>query len=116
MDTATPIDTVMDVLPTEVMAEHAEAASALMKALSSPHRLMVLCTLVNGERSVGELGQIVPLSQSALSQHLARLRNDGLVATRRESQTIYYRIDNPAVEKVMGTLYDIYCAAPAPGK
>lgn len=100
----------MDRVSPEQMAEHAEAAAALMKALSSPHRLMVMCSLIGGEQSVGALGEIVPLSQSALSQHLARLRQDGLVATRRESQTIFYRIKDPAVLAVMSTLHEIFCA------
>ena len=88
---------------------HAERAAQLMKALSNPHRLMVLCHLAERERSVGELGALVGLGQSALSQHLARLRADGLVKTRRDRQTIHYSLDGEAVMRVIKTLYDIYC-------
>ena len=74
---------------------------------------MILCELLKGERSVGELEDIVGLSQSALSQHLARLRSSQLVKTRRESQTIYYRIADPGVTKIIGALYDLYCGPEA---
>lgn len=95
------------------MAPHAEQAAALLKALAHPARLMVLCRLVKGESSVGELQPLVGLSMSALSQHLAVLREMELVATRRESQTIYYSLaDGPAVG-VLNALYDAYCAAKA---
>jgi ArsR family transcriptional regulator, virulence genes transcriptional regulator len=94
----------------EEMGEHAEEASRVLKALANPNRLMVLCSLVKGERSVGQINDKVPLSQSALSQHLARFRQEGLVATRRESQTIYYRIADPKVLELMGKLYALYCA------
>ena len=70
------------------MRHHAADAAGLMKALGNESRLMILCTLVEGERSVSELNTVIPLSQSALSQQLARLRSQGLVKTRRESQTI----------------------------
>ena len=72
-------------------------------------RLMILCELLKGERCVAELEEIVSLSQSALSQHLARLRRNHLVKTRRESQTIYYSIADPGVKKIIGALYDLYC-------
>lgn len=85
-------------------------AAGLLKILANDRRLMVLCELLKGERSVGELEDIVGLSQSALSQHLARLRRGRLVKTRRESQTIYYRIADPGVEKIVGALYELYCA------
>jgi len=94
----------------EEMAEHAAEAARILKVLGNAHRLMVLCALVEGERSVSELNQTVPLSQSALSQHLARFRREGLVATRRESQTIYYRIADQKVLALMGKLYELYCA------
>ena len=80
------------------MAEHAEEAAGLLKALAHPARLLVLCQLVEGERSVGDLQPITGLSMSALSQHLAVLREMELVSTRRESQTIFYALaDGPAV-------------------
>jgi DNA-binding transcriptional ArsR family regulator len=73
-------------------------------------RLTVVCILHNeGEKTVGELEKIVGLSQSALSQHLARLRKDGLVTTRRDAQAIYYRISNPAADKLLECLHGIYC-------
>ena len=91
------------------MQEHAADAAGLMKALGNESRLMILCILAEGERSVGELNKIVPLSQSALSQQLARLRQQGLVNTRRESQTIYYSLSNGPADRVIKLLHDIYC-------
>lgn len=87
----------------------AELAASLLKAMSSPHRLMVLCRLGASEASVGELQADSGLSQSALSQHLAVLRARDLVETRREAQTIYYRLADPAVRQVIETLMNIYC-------
>ena len=91
------------------MRIHATDAARLMKALGNESRLMILCTLAEGERSVGDLNEIIPLSQSALSQQLARLRKQGLVDTRRESQTIYYSLANGPADKVIHLLHDIYC-------
>ena len=85
-----------------------EVAVNLLKALSNERRLLIICALYKGEKSVGELEQIVGLSQSALSQHLARLRRDGLVNTRRHAQTIYYSMNDKATEAVLKCLYDIY--------
>lgn len=84
-------------------------AAKLLRALGNERRLMILCQLSDGERSVGGLLPYVGLSQSALSQHLAVLRADGIVATRRESQTIWYRIADPAALKVVATLAEIFC-------
>ncbi|MEE4184314.1 MAG: metalloregulator ArsR/SmtB family transcription factor [Gammaproteobacteria bacterium] len=92
------------------MREHAGDAARLMKALGHESRLLVLCTLTEGEMSVGQLNERVPLSQSALSQHLARLRRDGLVQTRREAQTIYYALADGPSSRIIGVLHDIYCA------
>jgi DNA-binding transcriptional ArsR family regulator len=86
-----------------------DVAVNLLKALSNEKRLMIVCALYKGEKNVGELEQIVGLSQSALSQHLARLRRDGLVETRRAAQTIFYKLSNTATEQVLRCLYDIYC-------
>ncbi len=96
----------------DVEALHANArrASALLKAMSNQHRLLILCQLTQGERCVSELERIVGLSQSALSQHLARLRQDNLVATRREAQTIYYSLAGPEARAVIETLYGLYCS------
>jgi len=88
---------------------HANEAATLMKALANPRRLMILCELQKGERSVGALERAVGLRQSPLSQHLAKLRRDGLVATRREAQTIYYSLAEPGVTKVIRVLHDLYC-------
>ena len=85
------------------------AAAALLKVLSNDKRLMVVCALHKGERCVGDLEGFVGLSQSALSQHLARLRRDGIVQTRRDAQTIYYSLKDPAAEKVLTCLHEIYC-------
>ena len=94
----------------EQMRAHAADAAGLMKALGNESRLMILCTLVEGERSVSELNAVVPLSQSALSQQLARLRTQGLVRTRRESQTIYYALTPGPTDKVIQLLHSIYCS------
>ena len=93
----------------KAMSRKAEEAASLLRALSNSARLKVLCELVIGERSVGELVRASGLGQSALSQHLARLREDGLVATRRDAQTIYYRIDDPKVQRLLTLLYELYC-------
>lgn len=93
----------------EKIQENARRASTLLKAMSNQHRLMVLCQLVPGERCVGELEKIIGLSQSALSQHLARLRRDRLVKTRRQAQTIYYSLRGEEASAVLETLYTLYC-------
>ncbi len=95
------------------MREYAPQAAGLMNALGNESRLMILCTLAGGERSVGELNEIVPLSQSALSQQLARLRRQELVKTRRASQTIYYSLASGPTRKVIELLHNIYCSTPA---
>jgi DNA-binding transcriptional ArsR family regulator len=87
---------------------NAEVAVNLLKALSNERRLMIVCALYSGEKCVGELENIINLSQSALSQHLARLRKDGIVNTRRSAQTIYYSLNGKATEMVLKCLYDIY--------
>ncbi len=84
-------------------------AVGLLKALSNERRLAIVCTLYKGEKSVGELEELIGLSQSALSQHLARLRRDQLVETRRDAQTIYYSLKEDAIEDILNTLYKIYC-------
>ncbi|MFA5963120.1 MAG: metalloregulator ArsR/SmtB family transcription factor [Sphingomonas sp.] len=90
--------------------ESAAAAARLLRALASERRLMILCQLTGGERSVGELLPLIGVSQSALSQHLAVLRSDGLVSTRREGLSIRYRITDPAAARVMDTLAAIFCS------
>ena len=93
----------------KAMRRNAGAAAAMMAALSHEARLRVLCDLVGGERTAGELVERSGLSQSALSQHLSRLREEGLVATRRESVSIFYRIANPDAARILGVLHEIYC-------
>jgi DNA-binding transcriptional ArsR family regulator len=97
----------------EKMQAHAAEASALLRALGNEQRLLILCRLVQGENSVGELLEECELSQSALSQHLARLRDAGLVATRREGQTIRYSLPAGPARKIMQTLHAIYCGPAA---
>jgi DNA-binding transcriptional ArsR family regulator len=90
----------------------ARRAADLLRALSNERRLMILCLLSSGEKTVGQLEPGVGLRQSALSQHLARLRRDGLVRTRRESQNIYYSLDGDNAIRVIETLAGLYCPAP----
>ncbi|MGI9258024.1 MAG: ArsR/SmtB family transcription factor [Gammaproteobacteria bacterium] len=92
------------------LGAHADAAASLLKALSNRSRLMILCSLSKEELSVGELHQKVPLSQSALSQHLARLRTENLVKTRRESQTIYYSLYDDRASRLIAVLYEMFCS------
>jgi DNA-binding transcriptional ArsR family regulator len=77
--------------------------------MANAKRLLVLCHLIEGERSVGELAEVAGLSQSALSQHLGKMRLQGLVTTRRDAQTIYYSVASEAVRAVLRTLYGLYC-------
>lgn len=93
----------------EQMAANARQASMFLKKLANEHRLLILCALVEQEMSVGELNALVPLSQSALSQHLAGLRSAGLVTTRRQGQAIFYAIADPAVLAVIQLLHDQFC-------
>lgn len=94
----------------EFMQRSAARAAALLRAVGNEHRLLVLCLLIEqGEASVGTLLEQVRLSQSALSQHLARMRDEGLVTFRRDAQTLYYRIADPAAEKLVAALKDIFC-------
>jgi len=97
----------------EEMRAHAGDAARLMKAMANENRLMILCTLAEGELSVGRLNAAVDLSQSALSQHLAVLRRDGLVRTRRQSQTIFYSLSEGPARRVIALLHDVYCGAPS---
>lgn len=91
------------------MRTNAGQAAELLKAMSNENRLIILCYLGSQELSVSELNAFIDLSQSSLSQHLARLRNDGLVKTRREKQTIYYSVANPAVVKLISFLQKEFC-------
>ena len=95
------------------MRETAPRVSELMKVLSNEHRLMILCQLVEGERSVNELAKLLGMRQATLSQHLALLRRNGIVATRREAQSIYYSLARHDVRALMGFLYQTYCTVRA---
>ncbi len=93
----------------EKMEESVENASQLLKAIASPNRLMLLCALADGEKSVSELTQALDLRQATISQHLARLRQEDLVETRREAQSVYYRIADKTAEKIVQLLYKRFC-------
>lgn len=93
----------------EVMQKNAARAEAMLKLLANAKRLMILCHLVKGEKSVGQLADLVGLSQSALSQHLARMRDLEIVEADKKGQMVYYRISTPEVEAILSTLYLIYC-------
>jgi ArsR family transcriptional regulator, virulence genes transcriptional regulator len=97
-------------MDTSALEDKAELASRLLKSLANERRLLILCHLIQGEKSVGELEKLVGLSQSALSQHLARLRKEALVTTRREAQTIFYSVASNEARAVLATLYELFCA------
>ena len=96
------------------LQENATRASALLKTMANEWRLLILCHLAESEKSVGELEQLIALNQSALSQHLAVLRREKLVSTRRAAQSIFYSLASNEAASVMGTLYDIYCSKEGP--
>lgn len=91
------------------MTEKAEEVSELMKALSNPKRLLILCQLVERERSVGELATLLDARESLVSQHLALMRREGLVSARRDGQTMWYALARADVRRLLGFLYDTYC-------
>ena len=92
------------------MREAANEAARMLKSLANDHRLMILCLLAQGEMSVGQISQYIDLDQSPLSQHLARLRSEGMVRTRKVSQTVFYSLDSEEAKAIIGTLYSLYCA------
>lgn len=101
------------------LTRRSEEVADLLKVMSNSSRLLILCELNNGERSVSALEEVAGLSQSALSQHLARLREAGIVETRRDAQTIYYSLVDPRVVGLVSALYDLFCVsvpAPSSGK
>jgi DNA-binding transcriptional ArsR family regulator len=100
----------------EEMHAHAAEAAQLMKALGNEQRLLILCNLLERPLSVSEINERVQLSQSALSQHLALLREQGMVETRREAQSIYYSLPPGAVTRIMAVLQEIYCSEPPRGR
>ncbi len=99
----------------DIMEAAADRASDLLKALSNRHRLLIICQLIDGERSVGDLAEFLGLRDSTVSQHLALLRKDGLVSARRDAQTIYYSIASDPAREILTTLYRVYCT-PSNGK
>jgi len=93
----------------------ADEASVLLKALANRHRLIIICQLIEKDRSVGELAAMLKIRDSTVSQHLALLRKDGLVTARRDGQTIWYSVGSPQARELVQTLYRVYCGpAPAP--
>lgn len=104
----------MNLVDAEALIEQARKASELLKALSHETRLLILCILSEGEKSVSDLEQILSMPQATVSQQLARLRIDGLVSTRREGRMIYYSIAGDDVSGVVETLYDLFCAPVRP--
>jgi DNA-binding transcriptional ArsR family regulator len=93
------------------MVPAADAASALLKALANRHRLVIICQLIEKERSVGELAELLDIRDSTVSQHLALLRRDGLVSARRDGQTVWYSIGSAPARDLVAVLYRSYCAA-----
>ena len=91
------------------MARSASRASALMKTLGHKDRLMILCHLADGEKSVGQIADLLEIPQSPLSQHLSRMRKEGLVDTRREAQTIFYSLKSGEASRIVEVLYELYC-------
>jgi len=98
-----------DALPADDMMRKAEDAAAFLKALSHEGRLMILCNLIGGEKSVGELESALGSRQAAVSQQLARLRLEGLVSCRRDGKTIFYSIQDPKVTRMIALMYDMFC-------
>ena len=96
----------------DVMEAAADSASDLLKALANRHRLLIVCQLIDGERSVGDLAEFLGLRDSTVSQHLALLRKDGLVIARRDAQTIYYSIASDPAREILTALYRVYCTPP----
>lgn len=99
----------------ERMQDSADRACELLKAMANRHRLLILCQLVQGERSVGELAEFLGIRDSAVSQHLTLLRKDGLVSARRDGQTIWYSIASTEAQTLLSSLYDVFCK-PAPAR
>jgi len=102
----------MNVQDIAKLNENADEASHLLKSLASPIRLKILCQMLDGERSVGEIAANIGIRDTLASQHLSLLRRDGLVATRRDAQTIFYRVDSDAARRLLGVLHDCFCGTP----
>lgn len=104
-------EAMQDILPIDIdrLRSSAEQAGRLLKVLANPARLLLMCQLAQGEMCVGELEGMVGITQPTLSQQLGVLRDEGLVSTRREGKSIYYRIDSPQAMAVMAVLYEQFC-------
>lgn len=98
----------------KAMQSAADDASSLLKALSNRHRLLILCQLIDGEKSVGQLAEFLGVRDSTASQHLALLRRDRIISGRRDGQTIWYRISSRPARDIMQVLYGAYCTASKP--
>ncbi len=107
---ASPIRVAIDL---DKLKANALQAAILLKAIANPHRLIILCQLAEGEKSVGELGSVLHLSQSALSQHLMVLRRERIVAARRVAQSVFYALASEDAQAIMLTLYDVFCGKAA---
>ena len=108
MDSHAPIAVAID---PEAMRASADEASEFLKSLGNRHRLLILCHLVEGEKSVGQLAEFLQVRDSTVSQHLSLLRRERIVAGRRDGQTIWYRIESDAARQMMDVLYGNFCAA-----
>jgi DNA-binding transcriptional ArsR family regulator len=97
------------VFTADAMSAQADLAADLLKAVANPQRLRILCLLIEGELAVSQLNERIPLSQSALSQHLALLRTKSLVSTRKQAQTVFYSVADGPIRQIIQTLHDIYC-------
>ncbi|MCF3947091.1 metalloregulator ArsR/SmtB family transcription factor [Acidiphilium sp. AL] len=100
----------------DAMTQNAQSAAQFLRCIANPHRLMILCHLALGEASVGQLERELGIRQAHLSQQLARLRQDGLVTTRRDSRTIYYALGSDAAREVIGLLYRLFCTQDGAGE
>lgn len=100
----------------EAMKAGAEIASELLKSLSNRYRLLILCRLADGEHSVGQLAEFLEIRDSTVSQHLALLRRDRIIAARRDGQTVWYRIESDPAREIVNTLYNSFCKADGCGE
>lgn len=97
-----------------LLQENADHACGLLKCLAHPHRLMLICQLMDGPKSVGELAELVDIRQSTTSQHLSQLRLCDIVSSRREAQTVYYELASPAARALITVLHNQFCTAASP--
>ena len=104
-------DVAIETSPAQDMATNVANATAFLKTLAHEGRLMILCHLESGEKSVGELEVLLDIRQAAVSQMLARLRDEKLVKTRRDGKTVYYSLSDPNSERMIALLYDMFCAS-----